>query len=167
MLSRVIAAALVASAVLLTAGCTASGPPEITVHADGDTITVRPLRYCDVLVRECRDEGGEQGHLTTLPGQAVQISVPGEVAETPWAVSVQSESPGGAPLPVSEEFFSPDERFAYTAVPARPDQRILVVEVRQLGAAWTVYADDDDGEPNLDERMPTVRGWWSVRFSRR
>lgn len=160
------AVAAAASIALLTSGCTQAGPPELTVYADGETITVEPMRYCDVLVRECTPERDALGHLTTLPSQPVQISVPAEVAETPWGISVLAESADGTPLPVVEEFFSPGERHAYTAAPEHPGERILAVEIRQLGAAWVVYSDGS-GDMSAEDRQPTVRGWWLVELSPR
>lgn len=166
MLYRRTAAALLTGLALLTAGCARVGPPELSVYADGDHINVEPLRYCDLLVRQCEPRSGVQGALTTLPGQPVQISVPSEIAETPWAISVQFETPDGT-RPVIEEFFSPGERFAYTATPKRPGDRVLLIEVQQLGAA---FAADEKGMPILDENgspQLVVRGVWSVRFDAR
>ncbi|MGH3950094.1 MAG: DUF2771 family protein [Pseudonocardiaceae bacterium] len=158
------ALAAVAGAVLLTSACSEVGPPVLTVYADGETITVEPSQYCDVQVTSCEPGGGAQGSLQVRPGLPVQISVPGEVADDPWLVNVQSVAADGALLPVEQEVFTPGRAHAYTAQPAGPDARILVIEVQQIGVA---FAADGEGNPILDEAgnpQLVARGLWTLEL---
>lgn len=159
--------ALTALIALVTAGCATDEPPRITVYSDGTALRLAPVQYCDVTVRECDAAPAAKGSLTTRPGQPVQISIPESVSETPWLVNLQSINEDGDPLPVRQEFFSPGKTLAYTARPGKPDERLLVVEIHQLGAA---YAGNDDNTPITDEfgnPQLVARGVWSLELTPR
>lgn len=154
---------LAAGIALLGSACGKVGPPELTFYAEGSAIEVAPALYCDVRVTACEAGGGGSDVLTARPGMPVHISVPFEVADSPWLVNVQSIAADGTVLPVRQRFFGPGKAYAFSAAPARPDERILVVEVHQLGAA---YAADAQGNPILDESgapQPVARGVWILR----
>lgn len=155
--------ALVVGVGLSTSACgAAEAAPELTVYADGTAIDLAPVLYCDVRVSACEPGGGGGDVLTARAGIPVQISVPGEVADSPWLVNVQAVAADGTVLPVRQEFFAPGRAFAYSARPARPDERIVVVEVQQLGVA---LAADQDGNLVLDEQgnpQRVARGVWTV-----
>lgn len=134
------------------------------IFADGETISVEPETYCDVHVTECSSGEQEGNTLRVRPGEPAQISVPGEIADSPWLVNVQSVDTDGDPLPVEQEFFTPGESYAFTAQPPSEDARLLVVEIQQLGAT---YAVDEGGDVLLDEDgsvQPVARGIWPVEF---
>lgn len=159
--------ALLGALALVTTSCAETGPPEVSIYADGEHTRVAPLKYCDVLIKECDAAKDAQATLPIRPGEPVQISVPAEIAETPWLVNVQGVSADGTPLPVRQEFFTPGESYAYTARPASQGERLLVVEVLQLGGAFAGGANgkpltDAAGNPQL-----LARGWWSVELSAR
>ncbi|MDV6014371.1 DUF2771 family protein [Haloechinothrix sp. LS1_15] len=165
--SRARIVAVSGAAALALAGCGEVGPPDMTVYSDGETVTVEPSTYCDVHVTECDSGEPDEHTLPTRPGEPAQISVPGEVAETPWLVNVQAADADGTPLPIEQEFFSPGESYAFTAEPPSPEATLLVVEVQQLGAA---YAADQAGEPILDEQgamQAVARGIWPITFEPR
>ncbi len=156
--------ALLAGAVAAVAGCSAPPQPEVTFFADGDTERAAPLRYCDALLTSCEPTRGEPATLDVRPGMPVQVSVPSEVARTPWVVNIQYLDDQGRPQPVRQEVFTSGERHAYTALPEAPGDQLLVVEVQQLGAA---YAADAQGDPILDEAgepQLVARAVWSLRI---
>jgi hypothetical protein len=156
--------ALVAAGAAVTTGCSAPQPPEVTFYTDGDSVTARPLSYCDALLTEC-DTDGDPVTLKSRPGQPVQISLPSEISETPWLVIVQSAAPDGTLLPMRQEVFTDGTRHAHTVIPETPEHQTLVVEVQQLGAA---YAVDEQDTPILDERgepQLVVRGVWSLQIT--
>ncbi|EIF00617.1 MULTISPECIES: DUF2771 family protein [Saccharomonospora] len=159
---RSVVALTAAGAAVLT-GCSAPHPPEVTFYADGDSVQALPLSYCDALLTAC-DTDGEPVTLDARPGQPVQISVPAEIAETPWLVIVQSAAPDGTLLPMQQEVFTDGTRHAHTVVPETPEHQPLVVEVQQLGAA---YAVDENDQPIMDEQgspQLVVRGVWSLQI---
>ncbi len=156
-------APLAAGAAVL-AGCSAPAPPEVTFYADGESVRAEPLRYCDALVTSCEPEPGEPAVLDVRAGEPVQISVPADVAETPWLVNVQYTDSEGTVRPIRQDVFTPDERHAYTAVPQAPAEQLLVVEVQQLGGA---YAADAQGNPIVDESgqpQLVARAVWALRI---
>lgn len=150
---------LLAAGALVTAGCGQAGPPQLTVYADGSTITVAPVAYCDVEVSDCVSDTAAAATLPIRPDQPAQVSVPGDVAETPWWVVVQTVDADGKPLPPSRQFFAQGTRHAFTAQPG-PGERLLVVEVQQ--AAGVLMAPTEGAEP----AVPT-RGLWTVQFTAR
>ncbi|WP_028849606.1 DUF2771 family protein [Thermocrispum municipale] len=143
--------AVLLAALALVAGCSAPSPPEVTVYADGKAVQLAPVQYCDVQVTDCQANPQAAGTLTLRPGKPMQISVPPDVADSPWVVYVQTVDAQGKPQPVQRTFFAPDESYAYTARPA-PGQRLLTVEVQQAGARF-----DQNGEV-------LARGVWSVQL---
>ncbi|MEU3274698.1 DUF2771 family protein [Saccharomonospora sp. NPDC006951] len=159
---RALMALLAGGAVTLT-GCSATPPPEITFFADGETATAVPLMYCDALVRSC-EPIGDAATLKVRPGKPVQISVPSEIAETPWLVNVQYLNADGEVQPVKQEVFTTGDRLAYTITPDSPDDQLVVVEIQQLSGA---YAANQQDEPLLDESgqpQLVVRGVWSLQI---
>ena len=77
---RRLPAVLLAALASTVAGCSASGPPELTVYADGKTMQLAPVQYCDVRVTECEANPQAAGLMTVRPDRPMQISVPPEVA---------------------------------------------------------------------------------------
>ncbi|WP_007024944.1 DUF2771 family protein [Saccharomonospora iraqiensis] len=155
-------APLAAGAAVL-AGCSAPAPPEVTFYADGESVRAEPWRYCDAQVTSCESHG-ERPVLDVRAGEPVQISVPADVAETPWLVNVQYTDSAGTVRPIRQEVFTPGERHAYTAVPQAPAEQLLVVEVQQLGGA---YAADAQGNPIVDESgrpQLVARAVWALRI---
>ena len=133
----------------------------MSFYADGDTVRAAPLIYCDVLVKEC-DQAAGPASLPVRPGMPVQVSIPGAVAETPWTVTVQYRTAGGA-VRYTHETFTDGKQYAYTADPPGAGNRILVVEIQQLGAA---YAANQQGTPALDPAgnpQLVARGVWSLQ----
>src|SRR5699024_9403436 len=76
----------------------------------------------------------------------VQVSLPSDVSETPWALNVQYIDADGIAR-VNQEVLTDGTQSAYTVTP-EPDDQLVVVEVQQFGAA---YASNEQGEPILDE----------------
>ncbi|PXY30971.1 DUF2771 family protein [Prauserella muralis] len=155
--------ALLACGALALAGCSAPGPPEVTFFADGDSIRADPLIYCDALLESC-ERGGKPASLKVRPGKPVQVSLPSDVSETPWALNVQYLDAQGRPQPVRQQVFTDGTQHAYTVTPGSPRDQLVVVEIQQLGAA---YAADSRGNPILDENgqpQLVVRGVWSLRI---
>lgn len=123
---------MLAAVAMVAAGCGTPAPPELTVYADGTAIELAPINYCDVRVTNCHPDTAATGRLNVRPGKPVQISVPTDVAESPWVVSAWSEASGGEPR---QKYFGPDKAFSYTARPNGPKDRLLEIQVLQLGAA--------------------------------
>jgi uncharacterized protein DUF2771 len=155
---------LLAGGALALTGCSTSvGPPQVTFYGDGHTVNANPVVDCDALVRKCDKYPDAGVSLKVRAGKPVQISVPSDISGTPWLVNVQYADPQGN-LRVKQQFFSPDSRLAYTATVDNPADRLVVVEVQQLGAA---YAADQAGNPIVDENgnpQLVARAFWSLQI---
>jgi hypothetical protein len=156
--------ALIAGGALALTGCSAPDTPEVTFFADGHTVDAGPLIHCDQLVRHCDRSQDAAASLTVRAGKPVQVSVPSEIAKTPWVVNVQYADAKGELQPVQQEIFTSRDRLAYTAIPPSPEDQLVVVEIQQLGAA---YAADETGRPILDQAgnpQLVVRAVWSLQI---
>ncbi|MFF0143954.1 uncharacterized protein DUF2771 [Amycolatopsis sulphurea] len=151
--SRVVA--VLAAGGLAVAGCSAPGPAEVTFYGDGHTIRTAPIGNCDLKTGVCSANPGAAGTLKVRPGRSVQISVPKEVAETPWKVTVQYVNGKGQPQPLQEAIITSGDRYAYTAAPPAKDDQIVVVEIAQASVISRT------GDPNDAE--PITTALWSLQ----
>ncbi|MEU4738838.1 DUF2771 family protein [Actinosynnema sp. NPDC023658] len=127
---------LIPLSLLVLAGCAAPTDPEVTFYADGEAINVRPSQYCDLQSENCAVDADAVGVLRVRPGRPVQISVPGELAETAWSVKFTYRNARGEQQePLRSKLFTQREpRFAYTLVLPNRDDQLESVEVQQYGA---------------------------------
>jgi hypothetical protein len=151
--SRVVA--VLAAGGFAVAGCSAPGPAEVTFYADGHTIRVGPIGNCDITTGVCAADPGAAGTLKVRPGRSIQISVPKEVAETPWKITAQYVNGKGEPQPLKEDIITTRDRYAYTVTPPAKDDQIVVVEIAQA----TVISRT--GDPNDAE--PITTALWSLQ----
>ncbi|GAA3555084.1 DUF2771 family protein [Amycolatopsis ultiminotia] len=151
--SRVVA--VLAAGGLAAAGCSAPGPAEVTFYGDGHTIRVGPIGNCDLKTGTCAADPGAAGTLKVRPGRSVQISVPKEIAETPWKVTVQYVNGEGRRQPLDEHIITTGDRYAYTAAPPAKDDQITVVEIAQASVISRT------GDPNDAE--PITTALWSLQ----
>jgi hypothetical protein len=136
---------VVASAVLVVAGCSAPPLPEVTFYSSGKTVNLSPTQYCDIESEDCVVDTRAAGVLRVPPGRPVQISVPGELADSLWAVKFTYRNAAGeAQEPLrSKVFTQADPRYAYTLeLPDRGDQ-LESVEVQQYGKRIQIDGSGD------------------------
>lgn len=152
---------MLAGAALAAAGCSVPDP-EITFYADGESTVAEPLIYCDEVLNECGDRSTPVD-LDVRAGKPVQVSLPSDVTDTPWVIIVQYVNTQTGQEKVRQRAFTDGARQAYTATPPTEQDRVAVVEVQQIGAA---YASNQQGEPMTDENgQPQLvsRGIWSLQ----
>ncbi|MEC3978590.1 DUF2771 family protein [Amycolatopsis sp. H20-H5] len=138
--------ALLAAGGFVVAGCSAPGPAEVTFFADGKTVNVTPLAACDPKTGKCSSDPDAAGKLKVRPGKPVQISVPGEIADSLWKVTAQYVNAKGEPQPLQETLVTSRDRYAYTVTPPSASDQILVVEIAQA-AAISRTGNPEDAEP--------------------
>jgi hypothetical protein len=140
----------------LLAGCSdePEPPPEITFSTDGRTVTVRPFRYCDAEVTECREDRGAVAYLRVPAGLPVDVRVPEQVAGTPWSVTVGYVTAAGEQKDEMLGVFTKGENTFTARVPA-PGGSIRTVEVKQAGGRL----EDVDGQQQV-----VPRGVWSLQL---
>ncbi|MFE9743743.1 DUF2771 family protein [Saccharothrix saharensis] len=125
------------SLLVVLSGCAAAPTaPEVTFYADGRTVNVRPSQFCDLQSENCDVDPDAVGVLRVRPGKPVQISVPGDLADTAWSVKFTYRNAQGEPQePLRSKLFTErDPKYAYTLVLPKPDDRLDTVEVQQYGA---------------------------------
>ncbi|GAA4537188.1 DUF2771 family protein [Amycolatopsis samaneae] len=138
--------ALLAAGGFAVAGCSAPGPAEVTFFADGHTIRVAPITQCDLKAGQCAPNPEAAGSLKVRPGRPVQISVPGDIAESLWKVTAQYVNSKGELQPLMENIVTSRDRYAYTVTPPSKDDQIQVVEIAQASVV-TRTGNPEDAEP--------------------
>lgn len=58
--------------------------PQISAYSQGTTVRVGPYLYCNVIDLNDCEQDGAQGELSVSEHYPVQLSVPPEIARTPW-----------------------------------------------------------------------------------
>jgi hypothetical protein len=126
--------------------------PEITFFSSGHSITVAPIQYCDVQDQHCTANGAAAASLTVIPGQPVQVSVPQEVADTPWQVAARFRDASGSEYASCSPLFSVGQRYAYTIYPPHTGDQLVLVEIYQSSGTLAMTSAGDVYTP--------VRGTW-------
>lgn len=143
----------------LVAACSDPPPslPEITFAVDGSTVSARPFQYCDVMVTKCDRHDDAMAKLKVPPGKQVKVSVPGDVYESPWSVTIQYKTASGEQKdPQTVATFVPKESHDYTVSLPDPGDQLQTVEVKQAGAK-------QDQVTNPGDIQLVARAVWSLQ----
>lgn len=128
----VVVAAVVVVVVLLTRG--PSSPGDVTFTAGAASVTAGPTVYCDVPVTECSTDDDAGVRLAVPPGTDLAVTVPEEVAATPWQLAFTYRDATGAEQSGRSPVFPPGQRRDYALVLPDPGARLERAEVQQYGA---------------------------------
>jgi hypothetical protein len=123
-------------AALLLAGCGATDPPpppQVTFTAGAASTVARPAQYCDVELTQCLTDVAAPVRLAVPPGTPVQVTVPPEIAQTPWQVVFSYADAAGTPTDERSPVFAPGARSDWTLQLGAPEDRLLTAEVQQYG----------------------------------
>jgi Protein of unknown function (DUF2771) len=121
-------------AALLLAGCaTDEAPPQVTFAAGAASAVARPAQYCDIELTECTTDVAAPVALAVPPGTPLQVTVPPEIAETPWQVVFSYADAAGTAIDERSPVFGPDERSGWTLQLSNATERLLTAEVQQYG----------------------------------
>ncbi|KAA2262956.1 DUF2771 family protein [Solihabitans fulvus] len=124
---------LAAGAGLVLAGCSAPDP-DVTFYSSGKTVVVRPAQYCDLKSGQCATREDAPATLRVPAGRPLQISVPGEVANSTWAVVFSYRNANGEPQPdARSRIFRAGEQYAYTLNLPNPGDQLDHAEVQKIG----------------------------------
>lgn len=122
-------------AVITLTGCSAPSEPQVTFYSHGSSVNVHPARYCDANGENCSPPPQDPvGNLTVPDDAPLQVSVPGEVASTPWQIAFTYRDKQGNQHDGRSSVFAPDERFAYTLRLPPDGVSFEHVEVQQFSA---------------------------------
>nr|WP_246330565.1 DUF2771 family protein [Saccharopolyspora hordei] len=132
---------MAAAGVALVAGCAAPSEPQVTFYSHGRSVQVAPAQYCDPTGEDCTTSPDAVRDLRVPPRAPLQVSVPGEVAETPWQVVFLYRGVNGEELDGRSPVFAPGERHAYTLQLPPDGAHLEHVEVQQFSAVLTQGVD--------------------------
>ncbi|MEV4310934.1 DUF2771 family protein [Actinocrispum sp. NPDC049592] len=117
---------LAALGLTLTA-CTPE-PPEVTFFAAGETVRLSPTDTCNGEIEECKPTG----NLAVPGGKPLNISVPSQVAKSPWVVVFKFRAADGSEQKARSTIFKANERYAYTLTLPTAGDQLLHVEVQRI-----------------------------------
>ncbi|MFC4854257.1 DUF2771 family protein [Actinophytocola glycyrrhizae] len=121
------------------AGCSSAPepeapPPNIDFLIAGKKTTAKPFLYCDIKVENCKRDNTAMLELPVPPGTPVRVTVPKDVADTPWSVVIQYTTAAGEQMaPVTVATFSPGKETSFEALPPGEGDQLQTVEVKQAG----------------------------------
>jgi hypothetical protein len=118
-------------AVLLLAAC-GSEPPQVTFAADTASVVARPTQYCDLQLTDCTADPAAPVTLPVQPGTPLQVTVPDEIAQTPWQVVFSYRDANGTQTDERSPVFAAGERSTWTLQLAATNQ-LVTAEVQQYG----------------------------------
>lgn len=133
-----------ALAVLLVTGCGADVPPQVTFAAGGSSALARPTQFCNAEFTDCDNDAGAPVELAVPPGSPVRISVPEEVARTPWAVVFRYRDATGEQVDGRSPLLAAGEHTGYTLELPALEDRLLTAQVQQFAAP--PQTDPETGE---------------------
>lgn len=142
-------------ATLLLAACGSEPPPpQVTFAAGTASVVARPTQACDLKFTECRNDPEAPVKLTVPPGTPLQVSVPDDVAKTPWQIVFTYRDTAGAQQDQRSTVFAAGERSTYTLELPTPTDRLIVAQVQQYGPP--PQADPATGEIQFPIRTSWV-----------
>lgn len=123
---------LLAAAALALAGCSTSAPPQVTFFSHGHSAEVEPAQFCGQGGEHCVPPPHDPtGRLAVPPHAPLQVSVPGQVAETPWQIAFIYSTANGEQRSGRTPVFAPNTHYAYTLKLPPDGAKIEHVEVQQ------------------------------------
>jgi hypothetical protein len=151
---RTAAACLVAVVAAVSTGCS-SAPPQVTFAAGAATVRAAPTQYCAVDLSDCADPG-TPATLAVPAGTALQITVPQEVASTPWHVVFSYRDDTGQQVDERSGVFPPNAATAYTLQLPTPTAQLVEAQVQEFGAAQVI-------DPATQETDFAIRASWVLQ----
>lgn len=149
--------------VLVLAGCSSNEQPvempqpRIDFTIADKKVSAKPFIYCDLKVEDCRRDNAAMIKLPVPPGTPVTVTVPKEVADTPWSVVIQYKTAAGEQkAPVTVATFAPGKETTYEALPTEPGAQLQTLEVKQAGG---VLVQGQNGPE------PVTRTAWSLQVT--
>ena len=129
---------MLAVAGIALAGCSAPSEPQVTFYSHGEAVAVDPARYCDANGENCAPPPADPVGELEVPADApLQISVPEEVATTPWQVAFIYRNAQGEEFDGRSSVFAPNQRHSYTLRLPPDGKQLEHVEVQQFSAVLT------------------------------
>lgn len=139
---------------LLMAGCGGGSLPQVEFAAGPAAVSARPTQYCDLDLTDCTGDPTAPVDLAVPAGTPLQITVPAEIAQTPWQVVFTYRDATGAAVDQRSPVFAPQERSIYSLELPTPTDRLLTAQVQQYGPP--PQANEETGEIEFPIRASWV-----------
>jgi Protein of unknown function (DUF2771) len=124
---------LLAAAVGLTvAGCD-KPVPSVSFFSSGQTASTLPTQYCDTGLTSCEQDGGAAASLRVPAGDPLQVSVPGDVADSTWLIAFKYKDANGQETQGRTSVFADGAQYAYTLRLPSPTDQLELVQVQRIG----------------------------------
>lgn len=124
--AAVLSAILIVVGVLIVNANTTTPPPQVTFYSNGKSVQAGPVKYCSIKVTDCVT--GAKSHLEVPTGSPVQISLPRQISDAPWTMTLEYLGPG-----MRSEYelrtFAPGKRTAVTVGGPGEHRQLLTVEI--------------------------------------
>ena len=117
---------------LLVAGCGAT-PPQVGFAAGPAEVVAGPTQYCDLEFTECTNDPAAPVELAVPPGTPLRVTVPAEIAQTPWQLVFTYRDANLAQTAGRSPVFGAGERSDYILALPTPTARLLIAQVQQYG----------------------------------
>jgi hypothetical protein len=140
-------------AALLLAGCGSEPPPQVTFAAGTASVVARPTQSCDLKFTECHNDPEAPVKLPVPPGTPLEVTVPDDVAKTPWQIVFTYRDSAGVQQDQRSRVFPPGQRTMYTLELPEPADRLIVAQVQQ-------YAPLPQADPATGEIQFPIRTSW-------
>lgn len=129
--------------------------PDVTFYSSGKSVTAAPIQYCNAQEQHCAANGSAAAALTVIPGQPVQVSVPQEIANTPWQVAARFRDASGTEYASCSPLFGVGKQYAYTVYAPHAGDQLVLIEIYQSSATFALAAGNQVYTP--------IRGTWVLR----
>lgn len=133
--STLLALVMLAATGLAVAAC-AAPKPAVTFFSGSHAARTLPARYCNQNLSSCQTSS-LLARLSVPAGRPLQISVPPEIAGSPWLVTFKYRLANGQEQQGRTALFPSGQQYAYTLTMPAPDDQLETVEVDQIGAAMS------------------------------
>lgn len=146
----------VLAAALVAAGCGGAQPPAVTFAAGAGSVVARPTQYCDLALADCTADNAAPVDLAVPVGTALQVTVPDEIASTPWQVVFTYLGADGTRTDGRSPVFAATTQHAYRLELPAPTDRLLGAQVQQ-------YGPPPQNDPATGELVFPIRASWVLR----
>ncbi|WP_232661756.1 DUF2771 family protein [Pseudonocardia sp. TRM90224] len=128
---------LVLPVLLLVGACGGETQPLVTFATGAASIVAKPAQFCDLKVTDCQKDDTAPVELAVPPGTPLTITVPADVASTPWIVVFAYRDATGQQVEGRGPLLGAGKPNEYALELPAPTDRLLGAQVQQFGALPT------------------------------
>jgi hypothetical protein len=107
--------------------------PDVSFFSAGQTASTSPAQFCDSGLTKCSSAAQAGASLRVPAGSPLQISVPGDVADSTWVVAFKYKDQNGKEVQARSSVFPDGSQYAYTLTLPSPTDQLELAQVQQIG----------------------------------